>query len=106
MSLNNKIIKDMANLFERLRNFVYKYKIMKIKSSLKSIKKETLTLNLLEEEEEFTLLIKQTQNLKHVKSNFMDDQNHKNTWNNFTRFVLWGTVAIVCVLVLMAIFLL
>jgi len=29
-----------------------------------------------------------------------------NTWNNFTKFVLWGTVAVVLVLVLMALFLL
>ena len=36
----------------------------------------------------------------------MDDQNHKNTWNNFTKFVLWGTVAVIAVLVLMTIFLL
>ena len=36
----------------------------------------------------------------------MDNDNHKNTWNNFTKFVLWGTVAVVLVLVLMAIFLL
>jgi hypothetical protein len=36
----------------------------------------------------------------------MENQDHKNTWNNFTKFVLWGTVAIISVLVLMAIFLL
>jgi len=36
----------------------------------------------------------------------MDNQNHKDTWNYFTKFVLWGTVAIIVVLVLMAIFLL
>tara|TARA_E500000178_G_scaffold98330_1_gene97558 strand:+ start:153 stop:263 length:111 start_codon:yes stop_codon:yes gene_type:complete len=36
----------------------------------------------------------------------MNNENQKNTWNNFTRFVLWGTVAVVTVLVLMAIFLL
>ena len=36
----------------------------------------------------------------------MDNESHKNTWNNFTKFVLWGTVAIIVVLVLMAIFLL
>ena len=36
----------------------------------------------------------------------MDDENHKNTWNNFTKFVLWGTVAVIGVLVLMALFLL
>ena len=36
----------------------------------------------------------------------MDSDDHKNTWNNFTKFVLWGTVAVIAVLVLMAIFLL
>jgi hypothetical protein len=36
----------------------------------------------------------------------MDDKNHKSTWNIFTKFVLWGTVAVITVLVLMAIFLL
>ena len=61
---------------------------------------------MLEEEVEFTLLTKQTQNLKQDRNNFMDNENHKNTWNNFTKFVLWGTVAVITVLVLMAIFLL
>ena len=61
---------------------------------------------MLEEEEEFMSLTKQTQNLKQDRSNFMDNENHKNTWNNFTKFVLWGTVAVIFVLVLMAIFLL
>jgi hypothetical protein len=36
----------------------------------------------------------------------MDNQDHKSTWINFTKFVLWGTVAVIVVLVLMAIFLL
>jgi len=36
----------------------------------------------------------------------MDDRDHKNTWNNFTKFVLWGSVAVIGILVLMAIFLL
>ena len=61
---------------------------------------------MLEEEEEFTLLTKQTQNLKLDKNNLMDDQNHKETWNNFTKFVTWGTIAVITVLVLMAILLL
>ena len=61
---------------------------------------------MLEEEEEFTSLTKKTQNLKQDRNNFMDNENHKNTWNNFTKFVLWGTVAVIIVLVLMAIFLL
>ena len=34
----------------------------------------------------------------------MDNESHKNTWNNFTKFVLWGSVAVVIVLILMAIF--
>tara|TARA_E500000178_G_scaffold267625_1_gene265136 strand:- start:447 stop:632 length:186 start_codon:yes stop_codon:yes gene_type:complete len=61
---------------------------------------------LLEEEAEFMSLTKQTQNLKQDKNNFMDNENNKNTWNNFTKFVLWGTVAVITVLILMAIFLL
>ena len=59
-----------------------------------------------EEEEESTLLIKQTQNLKQDRNSFMDNENHKNTWNNFTKFVLWGTIAVISILILMAIFLL
>ena len=61
---------------------------------------------MLEEEAEFMSLTKQTQNLKQDRNNFMDNENNKNTWNNFTKFVLWGTVAVITVLILMAIFLL
>ena len=59
-----------------------------------------------EEEVEFMSSIKQIQSLKQDKSSLMDNENHKNTWNNFTKFVLWGTIAVITVLVLMAIFLL
>ena len=41
-----------------------------------------------------------------VQLGLIDNDNHKNTWNNFTKFVLWGTIAVIGVLVLMAIFLL
>ena len=51
-------------------------------------------------------LTKPTQSLKQDRSKFMDNENHKSTWNNFTKFVLWGTVAVIIVLVLMALFLL
>jgi hypothetical protein len=61
---------------------------------------------LLDEEEGFILLTKLIRNLKQDRSSFMDNENHKNTWNNFTKLVLWATVAVVLVLVLMAIFLL
>ena len=36
----------------------------------------------------------------------MDNENHKKIWNNFTKFVTWGTIGVILVLVLMAIFLL
>ena len=51
-------------------------------------------------------LIKLTQNSKQDRNNFMENDNHKNTWNNFTKFVLWGTIFVISVLALMAIFLL
>ena len=36
----------------------------------------------------------------------MDNEDHKKTWDNFTKFVLWGSVCVIAILVLMAIFLL
>lgn len=36
----------------------------------------------------------------------MDNEIHKNTWNNFKNFALWVSIAVVPALVLMAIFLL
>jgi hypothetical protein len=36
----------------------------------------------------------------------MDNDDHKKNWNNFTKFVLWGSVVVVIILILMAIFLL
>ena len=36
----------------------------------------------------------------------MENDSHKKTWDNFTKFDLWGTIAIILILILMAIFLL
>ena len=36
----------------------------------------------------------------------MENENHRETWNKFTKFVMWGSVAVVVILVLMAVFLL
>ena len=36
----------------------------------------------------------------------MDNQDHKDTWNNFTKFVLWGTIAVIIILIVLAITLL
>ena len=77
---------------------------MKIKSSLKSIKKD-LNLNCRRRGRVY-VINKTNPKFKARRNNFMDNENHKNTWNNFTKFVLWGTVAVITILVLMAIFLL
>ena len=36
----------------------------------------------------------------------MDNKDYKNTWNNFTKFVLWGTVLVIVLLVILALTLL
>jgi len=36
----------------------------------------------------------------------MDNENHKKTWDNFTKFVLRGTISVIVILALLAIFLL
>jgi hypothetical protein len=36
----------------------------------------------------------------------MDNQEHKNTWNNFTKFVFFGTALVILILVILAITLL
>jgi hypothetical protein len=36
----------------------------------------------------------------------MSDQEYKNTWNGFTKFVLWGTVVVIAILVILALTLL
>ena len=79
---------------------------MKIKSSLKSIKKRDLNSKLVGRRGRVYIINKANPKFKADRNNFMDNENHKNTWNNFTKFVLWGTVAVILVLVLMAIFLL
>ena len=36
----------------------------------------------------------------------MSEQDYKETWKGFTRFVLWGTVAVIIVLIVLALTLL
>ena len=36
----------------------------------------------------------------------MSEENHKETWNIFTKFVLWGTVAVITILIILALTLL
>ena len=79
---------------------------MKIASSLKSLKKRDLNSKLVRRRGRVYIINKKIPNSKQDKNNFMDNENHKNTWNNFTKFVLWGTIAVISVLILMAIILL
>ena len=77
------------------------------KSSLKSVKKRDLNSKLVRRRGRVYVINKTNPKFKaRQKIDFMDNQSHKNTWNNFTKFVLWGTIAVIVVLVLMAIFLL
>ena len=80
---------------------------MKIKSSLKSIKKRDLNSKMVKRRGRVYIINKTNPKFKARQKQFlMDNENHKNTWIKFTKFVLWGTVAVVLVLVLMATFLL
>ena len=79
---------------------------MKIASSLKSLKKRDLNSKMVKRRGRVYIINKTIQNLKQDKNKKMDNESHKNTWNNFTKFVLWGTIAVVVILLLMAIFLL
>ena len=36
----------------------------------------------------------------------MNNQDHKDTWDNFTKFVLWGTILVIVILIVLAITLL
>ena len=36
----------------------------------------------------------------------MSEQDYKKTWNGFTKLVLWGTIAIIAILVILALTLL
>ena len=80
---------------------------MKVASSLKSLKKRDLNSKLVKRRGKVYIINKKIQNLKHVRVNLiMDNKDHKNTWEGFTKFVLWGTIAVIVILVALATFLL
>ena len=79
---------------------------MKIVSSLKSLKKRDLNSKLVRRRGRVYIINKKNPKFKARQKWDMDDKSHKDTWNNFTKFVLWGSVAVVVILILMAIFLL
>ena len=57
------------------------------------------------EKVDYMLLIKKTQDLKLVRVN-MSKNDFKKTYDGFTKFVLWGTLAVLAILVILAITLL
>ena len=78
---------------------------MKIASSLKSLKKRDLNSKLVRRRGRFYIINKKNPKFK-ARQKQMDNDSHKKTWDGFTKFVLWGSAAVILVLVLMAIFLL
>ena len=79
---------------------------MKIKSSLKSLKKRDLNSKLVKRRGRVYIINKKNPKFKARQKKFMDNENHKKTWDNFTKFVLWGTISVIVILTLLAIFLL
>ena len=63
---------------------------MKIASSLKSLRKRDLNSKIVKRRGKIYVINKKTQDIKQGKVNQMDNQDHKNTWNNFTKFVFFG----------------
>ena len=78
---------------------------MKIASSLKSLKKRDLNSKLVRRRGKVYVINKKTQDLKHAKGN-MSENDFKKTYNGFTKFVLWGTLAVIAILVILAVTLL
>ena len=78
---------------------------MKIKSSLKSIKKRDLNSKLVKRRGRVYIINKKNPKFK-ARQKQMDNENHKKTWDGFTKFVLWGTLAVIAILVILAITLL
>ena len=95
-------MKDYINSFIKSQK---KKVIMKIASSLKSLKKRDLNSKMVRRRGRVYIINKKNPKFK-VDKNKMDNENHKKTWDGFTKFVLWGSVTIVIILVLLAIFLL
>ena len=78
---------------------------MKIASSLKSLKKRDLNSKLVKRRGKLYVINKKTLNLKLDKVK-MSNNEFKKTYIGFTKFVLWGTIAVIAILVILAITLL
>ena len=79
---------------------------MKIASSLKSLRKRDLNSKIVKRRGKIYVINKKNPRYKARQGWPMSEQEHKNTWNNFTKLVLFGTIAVVSLLVILAITLL
>ena len=93
-SRNNKVIKcyGKINLKDYITSFIKQSKKnYEIASSLKSLKKRDLNSKLVKRRGRVYIINKKNPKFKSAsKIETMDNESHKNTWNNFTKFVLWG----------------
>jgi len=79
---------------------------MKIASSLKSLRKRDLNSKIVKRRGKIYVINKKNPRYKARQGWSMSEQEHKNTWNNFTKLVLFGTIAIISLLVILAVILL
>ena len=78
---------------------------MKIASSLKSLKKRDLNSKLVKRRGKLYVINKKPK-IQSSPRLIMSDQDYKETWKGFTKFVLWGTILVIAILVILAITLL
>ena len=77
---------------------------MKIASSLKSLKKRDLNSKLVKRRGKlYVINKKKNPRFKTLPRLIMSDQDYKETWKGFTKFVLWGTILVIAILVILAI---
>ena len=79
--------------------------IMKVASSLKSLKKRDLNSKLVKRRGRLYIINKKIQSLKLARL-VMSENDFKKTYSGFTKFVLWGTLAVIAVLIILALTLL
>ena len=82
------------------------FKIMKIASSLKSLKKRDLNSKLVKRRGKLYVINKKKSKIQSSPRLTMSDNDFKKTYDGFTKFVLWGTIAVIALLVILALTLL
>ena len=76
---------------------------MKVANSLKSLKRD-LNSKLVKRRGKVYIINKKSK--FKARRIAMNNQDHKDTWVGFTKFVLWGTIIVVLILIILALTLL